>query len=72
MNNKWTPKIFRKRINPLPNHILQFFHCILKFVENDENKASMKDWRKLNTLKSELIIQSDTAKSKIQIPSKIE
>ena len=72
MTNKWAPIIIRKRINPFPNHILQFFHEILVFVENDENKIGMKDWRKLNSLKTDLTIFSDTGKSKIQIPSKIE
>lgn len=72
MANKWAPKIKRKRINSFPNHILQFFHDILTFVENDENKIGMRDWRKLNSLKTDLTIFSDTGKSKIQIPSKIE
>lgn len=32
----------------------------------------MRDWRKLNSLKTDLSIFSDTEKSKIQISSKIE
>lgn len=70
MSDTWQPRIIRKRNNSLPVHVLQFFHKILASVENDEKKANY-NWKNLNILRKDLIIESDTKNKKIQIPNKI-
>lgn len=70
MSDIWRPKIIRKRNNSLPDHVLRFFHKILTSVENDEKKANY-NWKNLNILRKDLIIESSTKNKIVQIPDKI-
>lgn len=72
MKKKWKPQIIRKKNNKLPVNIHEFFHTILTSIENDEKDQNVNDWKKLNGLKNQLTIKSDTSKNTIQIPPEIE
>lgn len=72
MNKEWNPKIKRKRINVLPEKCLRFFHSLLTLVENDESNVNHYNWKNLEALKKDLLIESDTKKNKIRIPKSIK
>ena len=74
MNDSWNPQISQKYPNKFPDHILQFFHNILALVENERELTDYEyNWKALNQLKNDMIIESDGKEEdkKIHIPRQI-